>query len=128
MTIAFRIAVFTRAEVEKGQIEVVVIVFKSSTLQFTKGAQWFYNRENYPFPRIQRGPSFPRGSNLFQGGGPKANFYRNPYNLCFSSGGVQTPHPPLDPHMRISGVMFVCFDSLRPINNLSDIKGRVFLG
>ena len=23
---------------------------------------------------------------------------------------------------------FVCFDSLRPINNLSVIKGRVFLG
>ena len=23
---------------------------------------------------------------------------------------------------------FVLFDSLRPINNLSDIKGRVFLG
>ena len=24
--------------------------------------------------------------------------------------------------------LFVCFDSLRPINNLSVIKGRVFLG
>ena len=25
-------------------------------------------------------------------------------------------------------VLFVCFDSLRPINNLSVKKGRVFLG
>ena len=25
-------------------------------------------------------------------------------------------------------LVFVCFDSLRPINNLSVIKGRVFLG
>ena len=36
--------------------------------------------------------------------------------------------PPLGPHMRIPGGMFVCFDSLHPINNLSDIKGQVFLG
>ena len=40
------------------------------------------------------------GSNLFQGGGgPNANFYRNPYNLLFSSGGVRTHYPPLDPYM-----------------------------
>ena len=38
------------------------------------------------------------------------------------------PPPPLGPQMRISGGMFVYFDSLHPINNLSDIKGRVFLG
>ena len=25
-------------------------------------------------------------------------------------------------------VLFVCFDSLRPINNLSVMQGRVFLG
>ena len=41
-------------------------------------------------------------SNFFQGGGggPNANFYRNPYTyLLFSRGGVRTPYPPLDPHM-----------------------------
>ena len=41
-------------------------------------------------------PTFSRG-----GGGPNANFYRNPYTyLLFSRGGsVWTPYPPLDPHM-----------------------------
>ena len=46
---------------------------------------------------------FPGGmSNFFQGGGgPNANFFRNPYTyLLFSrGGGVRTPYPPLDPHM-----------------------------
>ena len=32
-------------------------------LQFIEGVQWFYYRENYTFPRIQK------GSNIFQGGG-----------------------------------------------------------
>ena len=95
MTIAFRISVFTRAEVEKGQ-------------------------KKTPFSKD------PEGVQLFPGG-PNANFYRNPYNLWFSRGGVRTRPPPLDPHMRISGGIFVCFDSLRPNNNLSIIKGRVFL-
>ena len=40
-------------------------------------------------------PTFSRG-----GGGPNANFYRNPYTyLLFSRGSVRTPYPPLDPHM-----------------------------
>ena len=48
---------------------------------------------------------------------------------AFPGEGCGSPPPPiLDPHMRISGGMFVCFDSFRPINNLSDIKGRLFLG
>ena len=35
-----------------------------------------------------------------RGGGPNANYYRNPYTyLLFSRGGVRTPYPPLDPHM-----------------------------
>ena len=47
---------------------------------------------------------FPGGgvSNFFQRGGPNANFFRNPCTyLLFSrgGGGVQTPYPPLDPHM-----------------------------
>ena len=41
------------------------------------------------------GPTFSR-----VGGGPNANFYRNPYTyLLFSRGSVRTPYPPLDPHM-----------------------------
>ena len=43
------------------------------------------------------------GVKLFPGGGgPNANFSRNPCTyLLFSGGGggVQTPYPPLDPHM-----------------------------
>ena len=55
-------------------------------LQFTEGIQWFYNRENYTFEGSRRGPTFSGGSNIFHGGS-NANFYRNPYNLCFSRGG-----------------------------------------
>ena len=49
------------------------------------------------------GPLFSRGGGvkLFPGGGgPNANFFRNPCTyLLFSGGGVRTPYPPLDPHM-----------------------------
>ena len=80
------------------------------TLQFTKGFQWFYCWENYTYTlqRIQRRSIIFRGRgggggcpNFFQGGGgPNANFYRNPYTyLLFSRGSVRTPYPPLDPHM-----------------------------
>ena len=39
---------------------------------------------------------FPGG-----GGGPNANFFRNPCTYLLFSGrrGVRTPYPPLDPHM-----------------------------
>ena len=47
---------------------------------------------------------------------------------CAFPGEGCGPPPPLGPQTRISGGMFVCFDSFHPINNLSDIKGRVFLG
>ena len=44
-------------------------------LQFTEGIQWFFYRENFTFPRIQR------VSNIFQGRG--SNFFHgeNAYNL-----------------------------------------------
>ena len=49
-------------------------------LQFIEGVQWFDYRENYTFPRIQRGSNiFQGGSNFFQdgggggGGGPNHN-------------------------------------------------------
>ena len=78
-------------------------------LQFTEGVQWFYCWENYTYtlPRIQRGSIIFQGgwvSNFFQGGGgggPNANFFRNPctYLLFSRGGGVRTLYPPLDPHM-----------------------------
>ena len=45
-------------------------------------------------------PGAGGGSYFFQGGGgPNANFYRNPYTyLLFSRGSVRTLYPPLDPH------------------------------
>ena len=47
---------------------------------------------------------FPGGGGECQtfsrGGGPNANFFRNPCTcLLFSRGGVQTPYTPLDPYM-----------------------------
>ena len=73
-------------------------------LQFTEGVQWFYYRENYTFPRIQRGAgaTFSKGG----GGGPNTNFYRNPYNLWFSRGSrPPIPPPPLDPHMTLINML-----------------------
>ena len=60
---------------------------------FQEGIQWFYDRENYVFPRIQRGPTVSRG-------GPAASwgvqmfFYRTPYNLSFLRGGGPDPLSP----------------------------------
>ena len=49
------------------------------------------------------GPLFSGGEGcptFSRGGGPNANFYRNPYTyLLFSTGRFRTPYPPLDPHM-----------------------------
>ena len=44
----------------------------------------------------------PEGVNYVPGGGggPNANFFRNPCTyLLFSRGGVRTTYPPLDPHI-----------------------------
>ena len=58
----------------------------------------FYFKENYNFPRFQRGSKiFSRGVQLFLGGGgPIAYSLLNPvYNLCFSRGvRAPCPHPP----------------------------------
>ena len=59
---------------------------------------------------------FPGGGvQLFPGGSPNANFYRNPYTyLLFSRGSVRTPYPPLDPHKGnvINGTIFI---TVRPL-------------
>ena len=59
-------------------------------------------KKKYTLQRIQSRSIIFRGggSNFFQGGGPNANFYRNPYTyLLFSRGVSRPPIPPLDPHM-----------------------------
>ena len=73
----------------------MVLLLRKLYLYFTKNPEGVHY-----FPR--GGVIFQGGvSTLFQGGGgPNANFYRNPYTyLLFSRGGVRTPYPPLDPHM-----------------------------
>ena len=48
------------------------------------------------------GPLFSRGGGvkLFPGGGgPNANFFRNPCTYLLFSRGCPDPYPPLDPHM-----------------------------
>ena len=64
-------------------------------LQFIEGVQWFYYRENYTFPRIQK------GSNIFQGGGFQLFLWgvlivisKETHIMWFSrGGGVRTPFP-----------------------------------
>ena len=73
-------------------------------LQFTEGVQGFYYRENYTFPRIQR------GSNILRVGGQ--TFSRGVQMLisieihitCDFPGGSGPPIPPLDPHMPGSAI------------------------
>ena len=58
-------------------------------------------KENYNFPRVQRGPTFSvggGGANISRGGG--GSKYKNRNNLLFSWAWVRTPFPPLDPHMK----------------------------
>ena len=67
----------------------MVLLLRKLYLYFTKDPEAVHY-----FPGAG-GPTFPGG-----GGGPNANFYRNPYTyLLFSRGIVRTPYPPLDPHM-----------------------------
>ena len=86
-------------------------------LQFTEG---FYYRENYTFPRTQRGPKDPEGSIIFQGG---TNFFQGgPISIeAYVSrdfpGGIRTPYcppPPPPPPIQIrtcSVMENICTDS-----------------
>ena len=62
-------------------------------LQFTEGVQWFYFRESYTFPRIQR------GSNIFQG--RESNFSQRVQLLIFIETHITCDFPggpvPLSP-------------------------------
>ena len=63
------------------------------------------------------GPLFSGGCPTFsRGGGPNANIYRNPYTyLLFSRGSVQTPYPPLGPHMGNAIITGQFFITVRPL-------------
>ena len=62
------------------------------------------------------GATFARGVQLFPGGGgPNANFYRNPYNLWFYRGSGP-PIPPLDPHMQLE------IHSPENTNKITDVR------
>ena len=60
---------------------------------------------------VQHFPGWEGGSQLFPGGGgggPNANFYRNPYNLRFYKGSPDPlPPPPLDPLMLCSNILSI---------------------
>ena len=69
----------------------MVLLLRKLYLYFTKDPEAVHY-----FPGRGGCPTFSRGG----GGGPNANFYRNPYTyLLFSRGSVRTPYTPLDPHM-----------------------------
>ena len=68
----------------------MVLLLRKLYLYFPKDPEGVHN-----FPWRGGVKIFPGG-----GGGPNANFFRNPCTyLLFSRGGVRTSYPPLDPHM-----------------------------
>ena len=67
----------------------MVLLLKKLYLYFTKDPEGVHY---FPGADVKL---FPGG-----GGGPNANFFRNPYTyLLFSRGGCPDPYPPLDPHI-----------------------------
>ena len=68
-------------------------------------------KENYHFPRFQRGSNiFQGGTNFFQGRGSNCLFPIETRIACdFSGGGVWTlvPPSPLDPPMPLQGIMLM---------------------
>ena len=78
-------------------------------LQFTGGVQWFYYRENYTFPRIQRGSNIFRGEGVqcLPGKGIQMLIYIEPHTTCDFPGGSRPPIPPLDPHMNRGAVKLI---------------------
>ena len=85
-----------------GQKTVWTFVFFKSSTYFTEGVQWFY-RENYTFPRIQRGSNIFQGGPtfFFRGGGGGGGGVQTLISIETHPGGSGPPIPPLDPHMRI---------------------------
>ena len=88
-------------------------VFFSSQLilQFTEGVLWFYYRENFTFPRIQRGP------NIFQGWGCQTFSSGDQMLISLEKhitcdfpggGGGGPPISTLDLHIAMVGVIDIC--------------------
>ena len=66
-------------------------------LQFTEAFKWFYYRENYTFPWIQRRSNiFQRGPTFFQGGGGGQMLIsiETLITCDFPGRGVRIPYPP----------------------------------
>ena len=60
---------WVQAQRPGSSLDNIVFFSPQLILQLTEGGQWFYYIESYTFPRIQRGPTFSRGVQLFPGGG-----------------------------------------------------------
>ena len=93
-----------RRQHERRQEFLSVLFSHQLILQFKEGFQWFYCWENYTYTlqRIQRRSIIFQGRGDVQlfpgGGGPNANFYRNPYTyLLFSRGECLDPLSPSGP-------------------------------
>ena len=88
--------IFTRGgpgQIDKKPWQLFFFFFLVLSLFYT--SQMVNFKENYPFLRFQRGSNiFQGGPTFFRGGVQLLIFYRNPYNLWFSRGGLN-PCPPL---------------------------------
>ena len=58
------------------------LILNFNILQFYRGCLMVISKKTILFQGFRGSPTFSRGG----GGGPNANFYRNPYNLSFSRG------------------------------------------
>ena len=76
--------------------------YSSTYFSFYRGCQMVISKKTIIFHGFRGGGNICQGVQLFPVGGggggggrrgPNANFYRNPYNLWFSWGGVRTPYP-----------------------------------
>ena len=88
------------ARKQSGQC-VFLVFLVQLILQFTERVQWFYYREHYTFPRIQRGSNISRGVQLFPGwgGGVQMLISIKTHITCDFPGEVRTPYPPSGYHM-----------------------------
>ena len=67
-----------------------------------RGSNGFIAEKTIPllYQGSRGSPSFSRGCPIFpRGGGPNANFYRNPYTYLLFSRGFRAHYPPLDRQM-----------------------------
>ena len=84
-----------QSQSDKKSSDNVFFFFKSSAY-FTL-VKWSISKKSIIFSRFQRGPTFSRGSNFFQGGGGASNclFPIETHINCDFPGAVRTPCPHL---------------------------------